>query len=70
MNNLKEHYRMDRNAIEESFINQMCLKKDKEYEEWADNVGIEITPVPFQNGVPFLLRCGGKLPDAIDLLID
>lgn len=42
MNNLKEHYRMDRNAIEESFINQMCLKKDKEYEEWADNVGIEI----------------------------
>lgn len=42
MNNFKEHYRMDRNAIEEAYINQMCLKKNKEYEDWADNVGIEI----------------------------
>lgn len=43
MNNFEEeHCNIEKDAIEESFINQMCLKKDKEYEDWADNIGTRI----------------------------
>lgn len=42
MSNLSEHCGIEEKDIEQAFINQMCLKKNKEYENWADNVGIEI----------------------------
>lgn len=42
MNTLKEKYKVKRSAIEESFINQMGLKNNQEYEKWADNASIAI----------------------------
>lgn len=40
--NLRETYKIDRNAIQESYISQLGLKMNKEYENWADNSGIAI----------------------------
>lgn len=42
MNTLKEKYKVKRSAIEESFISQMGLKNNQEYENWADNASIAI----------------------------
>lgn len=39
MSNFREHYKVDKNSIKESFISQMGLKMNMEYEEWADRVG-------------------------------
>lgn len=40
--NLREYYKVNRDAVQESFVNQMGLKMNKEYEKWADDSGIEI----------------------------
>lgn len=35
-------YRVQRNEVEEAYINNIGLKMNEEYEKWADNIGIEI----------------------------
>lgn len=43
MNNIfKQAYKVEKSAIDKSYINQMGLKMDKQYESWADNIGIEL----------------------------
>lgn len=41
-NNFRQSYKIQRTAIEESFINQIGLKMNKEYEQWADTSAIGI----------------------------
>lgn len=38
----RQKYKVDRSAVQEAFENQMCLKRNEEYEEWADYVGVQL----------------------------
>lgn len=40
--NLQERYKIKQTAVEKSFARQMGLKMNKEYENWADNIGTEL----------------------------
>lgn len=42
MNDIREHYNVKRNTVEESFAIQLGLKMNKEYEVWADRAAIGI----------------------------
>ena len=42
-NNLKQRYKVNRDAVEQAFSNQLGLKRNEEYEAWADNACIKIT---------------------------
>jgi len=41
-NKLRDTYKISKNPIQEAYTNQLGLKMNKEYEKWADNIGINI----------------------------
>ena len=38
----RQKYKVDRSAVQEAFENQMCLKRNEEYEKWADHIGVQL----------------------------
>ncbi len=40
--NLRENYKIEQTTVEKSFIHQIGLKNNSEYEHWADEVGKEL----------------------------
>lgn len=52
-NNFRQNYKVNQNSIEKSFDKQMGLKMNEQYENWADDTGVEILEYFFNkyNGI-------------------